>query len=495
VAGESEAMLGVRITAAAIRQVKRMDAAAAAARRRAKQLGRPVLVSVTTRINLRDPLAVFARGSAMTEHRFYWSVPSQRFELTGLGEAWAFSAADGRDRWARAAAAWQQLLQEAVIDSEAGAALAGPLVAGGFSFDPTRPADGLWQDYPAALLTLPRLLIARRGDQISLTVNGMVDAGQSSAALGIAAARRLQLLLTGPWLRRKHPGELQVDPSLAPAAWQGLVARAVTEMQNGSFAKVVLARAVRVRAPRQIDSAAALDRLRQDYPDTFVFALARGGTTFVGASPERLVSLQDGRIRATALAGSAPRGADAAADARLADGLLNSAKDRAEHALVVEMIRRALAEFGGSVTAPDAPTVLRVRNVQHLFTPLEAPLADGRSVFDLLARLHPTPAVGGQPREAALAWIRANEQLDRGWYAAPLGWIDSAGNAEFCVALRSALVGRRTATLFAGCGIIAASDPARELQETRLKLRAMLGALGAADETDGRRATEEERDE
>ncbi len=481
----SNPLIGMRVTTAALREVPRMEAAAEIARQRARALGRPVLVSVTTVVGLRDPLALFARGAGVTHNRFFWSTPASEFELTGLGAAWSFTPPPHVDRFAACAAAWRQLMAEAVIDADPGLPVHGPLAVAGFRFDPEQPASGLWRDYPLALLMTPRLLIVRHGDVTTLTVNGMVDAHSSTLALGAAAARRLQALIGLPWRPHRPPSDLQVDVSLAPATWKTIVADAIADLRAGVLEKVVLARAVQLRSAEPFDTAATLDMLRRNYPHTFVFAVARGGRTFLGASPERLVALRDGHVAASALAGSAPRGSTPAEDAALATSLLQSVKDRAEHAFVVNMIISALAEYCDQVQAPTIPGIMRVRNVQHLFTPITARLRPGYDIFDLVARLHPTPAVGGKPSQAALAWIRAREQLDRGWYAAPVGWVDARGDGEFAVALRSALVGRREATLFAGCGIVAASDPERELAETRIKLRAMLEALGASDEMIG----------
>jgi isochorismate synthase len=242
--------------------------------------------------------------------------------------------------------------------------------------------------------------------------------------------------------------------------------------------KVVLARAVQVQSEQPLDLPATLQRLRHDYPDTFVFAVANGGRTFFGASPERLASLRAGAVSAFGLAGSTARGATHVEDERLGQALLSSNKDLREHRLVVQTILEDLAALCTNLHAPEEPTLLKVRNVQHLFTPITGQLPGERDIFDLLARLHPTPAVGGRPRSTALAWIREHEQLDRGWYAGPVGWVNAHGEGEFAVALRSALADRQSATLFAGCGIVAASDPAREYAESQIKLKAILGALG-----------------
>ncbi|GAB4423483.1 MAG: isochorismate synthase [Chloroflexi bacterium OHK40] len=472
-------MIGVSVATAALREVPRMEEQAELARRRARRLGRPVLVSVTTRVHPRDPLALFAQGMGVTHNRLFWSRPAAGLAVAGLGAAWHV-AASGPGRFATVAAAWRDLIEHACIVDDPELPFGGPMAAAGFSFDPERPASGLWDDYPDGLLLLPRLVLARSGDSASLTVNGLVGPGTSSLDLHFSAARRLQALLGRPWRAPKVGEGVVLADALPPGAWRGIVADAVADLRAGRLEKVVLAREVRARSTIPFDPAAALEALRRDYPDTFVFAVARGGRTFLGASPERLVSLTGSTVLATALAGSIARGATAAADAALGEALLASAKDRHEHAVVVERIRAALADVCAEVQAPATPTLMKLRNVQHLFTPLTGRIRADAGVLDLVARLHPTPAVGGQPREAALAWIREREQFDRGWYAAPVGWVDARGQGEFAVALRSALVGRHEASLFAGAGIVAASDPEREERETQIKLRAMLEALGVS---------------
>jgi isochorismate synthase len=455
-----------------------MEGQAEVARRRARSLGRPVLVSVTAQVRPTDPLALFARGVGVTHNRLFWSMPSAGLAVAGLGAAWHF-AASGPERFATAAAAWSDLIEHACIDADPALPFSGPMAAAGFSFDPLRPASGLWEGYSDGLLLLPRLVLAQQGDVATLTVNGLVGPRSSSLKLHLSAARRLRALLRGTW-RPPRVGEgVELHDVLPPVEWRGIVADAVAEIRAGQMEKVVLAREVRARSAIPFDSAAALDALCRDYPETFVFAVARGGRTFLGASPERLVSLRGRTVAASGLAGTTGRGATAQEDEALGQALLASAKDRHEHEVVVRRIRAALAEHCDDVVAPATPGLLKVRNLQHLFTPISAQVRDNAGVLDFVARLHPTPALGGQPRDEALAWIRDHERLDRGWYGGPVGWVDARGQGEFAVAIRSALVGRHEASLFAGCGIVAASDPVREEQETKIKLRAMLGALGA----------------
>jgi len=217
--------------------------------------------------------------------------------------------------------------------------------------------------------------------------------------------------------------------------------------------------------------------------------VGRGEATWLGASPERLVRLHAADVRTGALAGSAPRGRTPEDDARLGEALRASEKERAEHAAVVQAIRGALDGVCGELDGPETPGLMKIEGIQHLETPLRGQLLPDAlpttGVLELLARLHPTPAVGGLPRLAALDWIRRFEGLERGWYAGPVGFVDASGGGEFWVSLRSGLIrnpeahapAAAHARLFGGAGIVQGSVPARELAETRLKLRAMLAPL------------------
>ncbi len=241
--------------------------------------------------------------------------------------------------------------------------------------------------------------------------------------------------------------------------------------------KVVLAREVTVEASSAHDPAATFGAMRERFPSCFCFCVGTGEAAFMGASPELLVR-RAGPIAATvALAGSVRRSSDPAVDAHLGEQLKLSDKDRREHEIVVRRIERALAPHSVWVERAAEPALAEVANVTHLATPIHAHLAQARSAVGLAGVLHPTPAVGGEPRDAANAAIAELEGMDRGWYAGPVGWMDAAEDGEFCVALRSALLRDRTAHAFAGCGIVAGSDPASELAETELKLEAIVPLL------------------
>ena len=446
---------------------------------RAKKLGRPILASLVLAAPLRDPLDFFARGSGCDD-RLFWSRPGTAFALAGLQAAWAVEV-HGSGRFAQAATAWRTLCADAVIETPADTIGVGPILLGGFAFDPAQPAGPSWEGYPDGRLVLPRYLLSNVDDATWLTINVVLAPGDRPAtvlaAVVEACPNLLELSSVGQATGPSAVG-LQIRDLLPAVEWQAIVQSTRSEIRAGRLEKAVLARAIEARADGRFDPVSALTRLREQYPSCFNFAVARGERCFLGASPERLVRLRDGLVSTMCLAGSIARGASDDEDRRLGDTLLASAKERAEHEFVVRGLREGLAEICEELVPASTPVLLKVRNIQHLVTMIGGKVAAGRTILDLIERLHPTPAVGGSPRQAALALIREREQLDRGWYAGPLGWLDARGEGEVTVAIRSALLRGAEASLFAGCGIVADSDPVEEYAESCLKLRPMLSALG-----------------
>ena len=243
--------------------------------------------------------------------------------------------------------------------------------------------------------------------------------------------------------------------------------------------KVVLADVMDVVAEKPFDGVRSLQTLRQNHPDCTVFSIGNGrGQSFIGASPERLLSIRDGRITTDALAGSAPRGAIPSVDIQIAQTLLSSAKERYEHRVVVDFLLAQLRSLGLTPNYAVEPQLLRLFHIQHLHTPISATLnSHDLSPLEVLNKLHPTPAVAGVPRQQACELIHQQETFDRGPYAAPLGWIDTEGNSEFIVGIRSALLDGCKARLYAGAGIVSGSKPDKELAEIKLKLQTLLNAL------------------
>ncbi|HEY4034272.1 MAG TPA: isochorismate synthase, partial [Ktedonobacteraceae bacterium] len=364
----------------------------------------------------------------------------------------------------------------------------GPVLFGGFAFDPLSSHTPLWEGFPDGLLILPHVLFHRDETNAALTINIMIqpdtdikkiieEISTTLQRLSITLEQTItQLQATADTIASQQ--QLIMHDLLSPAAWMAQVANAVQMIKAENFRKVVLARAIQVSNEAQaFDIAAILRRLCNSYPTAYVFAIQRGKRYFVGATPERLICGADGQIQTMALAGSAPRGTTEEEDQHLGNELLQSLKNQGEHQVVVTTIYEALANICSRVWVADTPHLLKLKNIQHLETAITGSLLPDHSILEAIEDLHPTPAVGGFPRQPALAAIRAYEQLDRGWYAGPIGWIGASGNGEFAVALRSALIYGNQARLFAGCGIVAASQPESEFAESCLKLEVMLRGL------------------
>jgi isochorismate synthase len=255
------------------------------------------------------------------------------------------------------------------------------------------------------------------------------------------------------------------------------VAKTAEEIAQGQYTKAVLARRATTVRPPGLTLDKVLQALTNRYPNTFVYAFHGPGAWFVGASPERLVRVEAGQVTVDCLAGTVATGADDAESEALFAQLFNSRKDRAEHQVVVRSVTETLASVLAEVNVPAEPSLKKLQNVQHLWTEVRGRVRPGVTALDLAARLHPTPAVAGVPRDVALQVIAARESMDRGWYAGPIGWLTASGDGEFAVALRSALFKGDAVHLYAGAGIMGDSQPAAELRETELKLQAVRNAI------------------
>ncbi len=433
------------------------------------------LVSVTVPVPTVEPIALHAAAADLGAS--LWSQPDAGFSLVAVGEAWAVRPGPGAARFNTVSQAWAELLSGAVIEQDDAPRGTGPLLLGGFSFDDEPAASEVWQGFEPACLVLPALLLTTTPDGCWLTLSARVGQAPGLEAL----ARRWQGLLAemGEPDTDAGDGTLHVaDQRPDASTWRASVARLAGAAGRGRLDKAVLARRVALEADSAIDVSAVLRRLSASAPESTIFAISRGDRSFVGASPERLVSLNGRELRTMAMAGSAARAVACADDERLADELEGSDKEREEHAVVVAMLREVLTPVTEHLAIAPRPQVVRFRHVQHLVTQVAGRLRDDADVLTLVERLHPTPAVGGTPRALALELISDEESFERGWYAGPLGWIDGRGDGEFVVALRSGVIHRSLAWLFAGCGIVADSDPEQEWDESSAKLLALGSALG-----------------
>jgi isochorismate synthase len=431
-------------------------------------------------MRLQAPLAPAERLLVLPGYpdKVFWS-PSPADENSGVGAAHVLTGT-GDTRFVQireaAARAFHEMVEVTLEGDPVRAA--GPMpdlkFFGGFRFQPARFDSSLWRGYGDARFVLPRIAYTRRAQQAWLTLSAgehELSTAQGRARLAREAEEALQALS-----REGGGAPFELSDMVATVAaediWSALVAGIRGEIAAGRLEKAVAARRVVLHGSCLPSPAQVLARLRSEAHDCTRFALSVGNCTFLGASPERLVKCIGTRVWTEALAGSV-QGDDPAQG----QSLFRSAKDRIEHAIVAREIHALLAPLYESLRV-DGPHLHRLRHVSHLRTRFQGILREPRHVLDLLQRLHPTSAVGGAPRIAALAWLADHEHTERGLYAGPFGAFDRDGNGEFVVAIRSGLLSANEAHLFAGAGIVEGSEIESELCETRWKLQSMMAAMG-----------------
>ena len=450
------------------------------------------LLAATMPIAPVDPTALFAAAAEAGLEAALWLRPSEATSLVGIGRAWSIEP-QGPGRFREAEVSFEALLREASLDAPPEAAKRRPVLLGGLGFTGRRPApEDPWAPFGASSLVLPALLVAT--DQAGTSLTASMVPGPDAVP-----PSRLERLWDRLLVRARSlepgPGGIVARPVVSPLrtageqpsrqAWNRIVGMYAGAVGRGRIDKVVLAREIELKAAVELDVPNALRRLVASAPESTIFAFRRDGRTFLGATPERLVRTSGRRFETAAIAGTIRRGADAAEDEALAAQLMTSEKDREEQRIVVAAIRDLLAPVVSSLEIEPRPSIMRLRYAQHLATRVTGALPDGHGLLSIAALLHPTPAVGGEPRDVALALIDENEGFDRGWYAGPVGWLGADGDGELCVALRCGIVERGSAILFAGCGIVADSNPDAEWEESRIKLRAVVAALGIPAEEPG----------
>jgi isochorismate synthase len=444
---------------------------------RAAARSRRTRVSVTRPVAEIDPCAVAFASRLASDRWFCWDEPDRGFALATLGVAQA-ATSRGVNRFRDVAS--ECLGDETIADEPRGLpAGAGGVWTGGFAFDPEGGGSSAWSSLPPASLVLPELSLCRSDGRTFLTVNAIVRPGDDPAEKSAALAARLSGLRADPLpLLDPHPtSRIEINSARPPGDFERMIAGATARIRAGEMSKIVLAREVLVSAGAAHDPAAVFGAMREQFPSCFCFCCGTPEAAFIGASPELLLRRSGASVSTVALAGSTRRSSDPAVDDHLGEQLLRSDKDRREHAIVADRIARSLRQHAVWVETEAEPKLVKVANIQHLATPILAQLADPRSAVELAGMLHPTPAVGGEPWPGTASAIAELEQMDRGWYAGPVGWMDATEDGEFCVALRSALLRDREAHLYAGVGVVAGSDPAAELAETEIKLGALLPLL------------------
>ncbi len=454
---------------------------------------RSQVVSLSVRVPKLDPLQVLRSNNREQRIHFYFETartdPANSWAIAALDTA-VYLKTEGPQRFDLGREFVQATLSESILAGHLGLPFSGPHFFCSFTFFDHNP--GTQGGFPAATLFLPRWQIATplaANGNSTLVANFVVSPDTHLPSLSQTLTqelRALQEVALQPETPQSVADALALpnlkSQTVVPAeAFKASVSKALDAIAAEYFHKMVLAHAIDIQTDQAISWGNALQRLRQLNPDCYIFSTSNGqGQSFIGASPERLLKLQNSELLTDALAGSAPRGRTVPEDTAYGNHLLHSAKELHEHGIVIQFIHQQLSRLGltPQVTLKH-PRLLQLANIQHLQTPIRAKVPSDMHVLEILADLHPTPAVAGTPREIACQEIRQFELFERGLYAAPLGWVDYQGNGEFIVGIRSALIQGSSARLYAGAGIVAGSDPEQELAEVNLKLQVLLRALGA----------------
>ncbi|MFD1863749.1 isochorismate synthase [Planococcus chinensis] len=431
----------------------------------------------TIEVSRMSALAFFEAGEKQHKgKRMFWQNREKTFTMVGLGHAHILEALNPHGRFEEVKSEWQSLCRQ-IVNEEPDVQ---PILFGGFSFDPLNKTQSVWTNFPQAYFAVPAFQLVIKDDRAYVSIHLVTKKTESFndfEALRKERDRLIHAAQVSELKKYEKPlvtkrTEIKKDDYLASI-------RKVTEVIKAKQAeKVVISRALKLDFAKPLSAASALYQASEEQPESFLFGLEAGSQFFFGATPERLVKVKDRQALSTCLAGSIPRGRTVERDTQLGEELLSDKKNRSEHQYVVSMISKVFGAHSTHVSVPKTPKLMKIRDIQHLYTPVEGELMPGSTLLDLVRDLHPTPALGGEPKQEALSLIRQYETMNRGYYAAPVGWIDAKGNGEFAVAIRSALLNETEAYLYAGGGIVEDSTPEAEYDETWVKFRPMLRALG-----------------
>jgi menaquinone-specific isochorismate synthase len=446
---------------------------------RARELGRPILMSEVHKMDTTNPFAFFNAGKdRYCGERFFWKDTTNDIVLVGLGISKQIQSDQAADRFFHVEKEWKSFLKDSFIFNQSKVDGVGPLMFGGFSFDPFKEKTDLWSKFADSLFHIPKFLLSIVRGETYLTTNIIFTPNDDLSLYSKSLEEGNQLLAS---LRNivstNFPSLLRKD-EIFPERWKQTVDGVVKDLTNGPLKKVVLARELRLVFSSDIEAEIILENLYTQQPASYIFAFESNGDCFIGASPERLIKKQGDEVHSTCLAGSIPRGQTEEEDHVLGQTLLADQKNLIEHGYVVEMIKDALEQSCKEVILPKKPQLMKMRDIQHLYTPVIGKCGPNTSLLLLVEKLHPTPALGGLPKTLAVEKIREVENLDRGLFGGPLGWVDYQQNGEFAVAIRSGLIQEDEVSLFAGCGVVSDSKSEDEYLETALKFRPMLRALG-----------------
>jgi len=424
-----------------------------------------------------SPLAFFEAGdSCYKDERFYWQNADKTLTLVGIGHATVLTSDATDNRFEVISESWKNLCA-ALIKEENDRE---PILFGGFSFDPKSNKGSEWDAFPSAHFVVPAFQLSITNGKTAISINLVTksnDAAEQFEKLREERDRLIHIAQVEEFALLTKPEVVSIE-ELAKNHYMETVADITERINNGEAEKVVIARAIKLNFKNKVPAVTALHHISNEQQESYHFGLQKDSQLFFGATPERLIEISNGRAYSACVAGSIKRGKSAAEDRKLGNELLEDSKNREEHQYVVNMISQVFQTFCTDIKFSKAPKLMKVRDIQHLLTPVEGKVERGTDIFSMVQALHPTPALGGVPTEISMDLIRSEENMDRGYYAAPIGWTDAAGNGEFAVAIRSALLDGDSAYLYAGGGIVADSEPDKEYDETWVKFRPVIRALG-----------------
>lgn len=447
----------------------------------AKQKNESFFVSEIIKVHSINPVGFYEAGkSSFQGERFFWKNADHSLQLIGLGNVYSILSEEDSGRFAQVESEWQKFKGRVIVTNGQDRAKGiGPVLFGGFAFDPKKRGEDIWTHFPNALFFVPNFLLTIHNQTEMYVTVTFVCKPDDEDTIGARAHEKLQQLLekSNLTLDTNEP-TLQSQQEVEPILWKNSVSKAIDSLKNNELGKVVLSRQLKLQFDSPISDAQLLSTLTNEQKDSFVFGLNWQGSSFIGATPERLVKKEGDFVQSTSLAGSIKRGDSPEEDDSLGQWLLNDQKNSLEHQYVVQQISETFTKLCKETHVSDSPGLLKMRDIQHIYTGINGQVLHHVSLLDFVERLHPTPALGGTPKSKALKMIRDLEPMDRGYYASPIGWCDYDDNGEFVVGIRSGLVQQEMVTLYAGCGIVADSDSEKEYEETKIKFRPMLTALG-----------------
>jgi len=431
----------------------------------------------TIEVSRLSALAFYAAGEERYKgERFYWQNREKTMTLVGLGHAHTIQNNAKNDRFDAVEAEWKCLTKNCVK----GQAALQPILFGGFTFDPQNSVNGEWTDFPEAYFALATYQLVLRDNKAYVSIHLIAQASQAEQQFEALRKERDHLIDAAQVAQVQMYAKPEITSYFEPYKdpYLASIDQVTALIKAKQAAKVVIARSLALQFKEQVTSPQVLAQIIDEQPESYLFGLEWHDLLFFGASPERLVKVESGRAYSSCVAGSIQRGKTPEEDEAYGQSLLNDPKNGGEHQYVVDMIAETFRKNCVEMKIPDGPRLLKIRDIQHLYTPVEGQLNDEATILQLTKHLHPTPALGGVPRTEAMSAIRKYEPMNRGLYAAPIGWLDAEGNGEFAVAIRSAALIKDKAYLYAGGGIVADSEPQSEYEETLVKFRPMLRALG-----------------